>query len=96
MKTVLAKSELPEDIKIYRDKQSKCLLFTRAFLAIVFIIMFLLGKKTYELLLIDAVSYLVENILNYKKLRNKEYLIAVVALVILVIALSVLVISKYV
>ena len=58
--------------------------------------MFLLGKKPYELLLIDAVSYLVENILNYKKLRNKEDLIAVVALVILVIALSILVISKYV
>lgn len=92
----MAKSELLEDIKIYRDTQSKCLLFARAFLAIIFIIMFLLGKKPYELLLIDAVSYLVENILNYKKLRNKEDLIAVVALGILVIALSILVISKYV
>lgn len=92
----MAKSELSEDIKIYRETQSKCLLFTRAFLTIVFIIMFLLGKKPYELLLIDAVSYLVENILNYKELRNKEDLIAVVALVILVISLSVLVISKYV
>ena len=92
----MEKSELLEDIKIYRDTQSKCLLFARSFLSIFFIIMFLLGKKPYELLLIDAVSYLVENILNYKKLRNKEDLIAVVALGILVIALSILVISKYV
>ena len=30
----MAKSELLEDIKIYRDTQSKCLLFARAFLAI--------------------------------------------------------------
>lgn len=92
----MAKSELPEEIKIYRGAQSKCLSYIRGFLAMVFIIAFLLGKKPYELLLIDAVFCLVENILIYKKLRNKEDLIAVVALVIMIIALSVLVISKYV
>lgn len=92
----MAKYELAEDIKIYRENQSKCLLFTRAFLAVAFIIMFILGKKPYEILLIGAISYLIENILNYKKMRYKEDLIAVITFVILVILLSVLVISKYV
>lgn len=92
----MAKYELAEDIKTYRENQFKSLLFTRALLAVAFVILFFLEKKPYEVLLIDVISYLIENILNYKKMKYKEDLIAVIALVLLVIALIVLVISKYI
>lgn len=92
----MAKYDLEEDIKIYKDNRAKSLLCTRAILSVVFIVLFILGQKPYELLFIDALSYLIENILNYKNMRYKEDLFAVIALAILSIALIILTISKYV
>ena len=92
----MAKYDLEADIKIYKDNRAKSLLCTRAILSVVFIVLFILGQKPYELLFIDALSYLIENILNYKKMRYKEDLFAVIALAILSIALIILTISKYV
>ncbi|MEE1305257.1 MAG: hypothetical protein U0K68_08935 [Agathobacter sp.] len=92
----MAKYDLEEDIKIYRDNQTKSLLFTRAILTVAFIVLFILGKKPYELLFINTLSYLIENIFNYNKMRYKEDLISVIALVIVSIALIILTISKYV
>ena len=88
--------KLEEDIKVYRDNKSKCLLFTRITLGIVFIILFLMGKKPYEILLIGAISYLIENILNYRKMSYKEDLIASIALAIGIVFLIILIISKYI
>ena len=66
----MAKYDLEEDIKIYKDNRAKSLLCTRAILSVVFIVLFILGQKPYELLFIDALSYLIENILNCELLAT--------------------------
>ena len=70
--------KLEEDIKVYRDNKSKCLLFTRITLGVAFIILFLMGKKPFEIMLIDAISYFIENILNTYLNRCQTMIIATI------------------
>ena len=41
----MAKYDLEEDIKIYKDNRAKSLLCTRAILSVVFIVLFILGQN---------------------------------------------------
>ena len=92
----MARYNLEEDIEVYRENRAKCLNLVRTLLVVAFVIMYIFGEKAYEILLINAISGLMEKILNYKKLKYSEDLIAIIGLVMAIIGLFILTIAKYI
>lgn len=86
-----------EDKKIYKENHSAVLNITRDMLFILLIVQrFVLKENMYNTALILCISYLVQQILNYKKVKYKADLIACICLGILTVCVLVLDVMEYV
>ncbi len=82
------------DIDIINSNSKNTLKVTKISLCI-FVILNLLSRKiSYDLILIFFITLLVENIQLYRTLKQKEDLVAIVAIIIAIIGISILYIGS--
>lgn len=88
------KNNNKNDIDIINSNSKNTLKITKISLCIFVILNLLSRKVSYDLILIFFITLLVENIQLYRTLKQKEDLVAIVAIIIAIIGISILYIGS--
>lgn len=91
----MIKNNIKKDIDIIDSNSRYTLMITKIALC-VFVILNLISRKiSYDLILIFLITLLVENIQLYKISKQKEDLIAIIAIIVAIMGISILYIDSF-